>query len=115
MRSLCILVIILIATPASAQPVSFELRGDVPVGQKPVLRVTAVQPVTDLRVELKRDDGKDFTLRQAALAKGCASTALAVNMHHYLVLANTYRWRHGAAPAEGLLKRVANDGIIREG
>ena len=49
---------------------------------------------------------------QAALAKGCASTALAVNMHHYLVLANTFRWRHGAAPAEGLLKRVANDGIV---
>src|SRR5215204_1462869 len=49
---------------------------------------------------------------QAELAKGCASTALAVNMHHYLVLANTCRWRHGAAPAEGLLKRVANEGIV---
>ena len=33
---------------------------------------------------------------QAELAKHCASTALAVNMHLYLVLANTYRWRHGA-------------------
>jgi outer membrane protein OmpA-like peptidoglycan-associated protein len=72
MRSLCILVILLVAGPAGAQPVSFELRGDVPAGQKPVLRVTAVQPVTDLRVELKRDDGKDFTVKQAALAKGQA-------------------------------------------
>lgn len=62
----------LVAGTARAQPVSFEVQGDVPVGKKPVLRVTAVQRVTDLRVELKRDDGKDFTLRQAALSKGQA-------------------------------------------
>ena len=49
---------------------------------------------------------------QAELAKHCASTALAVNMHLYLVVANVYRWRHGAAPAEALLRRVANDGIV---
>lgn len=49
---------------------------------------------------------------QAALAGGCASTALAVNMHHYLALANGYRWRKGAAAAEGLLRRVAADGIV---
>ncbi len=49
---------------------------------------------------------------QAELAKHCASTALAVNMHLYLVLANAYRWRHGAAAAEGVLRRVANDGIV---
>lgn len=49
---------------------------------------------------------------QAILAAGCASTALAVNMHHYLVLATIYRWRKGAAAAEGLLRRVANDGIV---
>ena len=55
---------------------------------------------------------RQVCLAQAALAKGCASTALAVNMHHYLVLANTFRWRNGAAPAEGLLRRVANDGIV---
>jgi alkylation response protein AidB-like acyl-CoA dehydrogenase len=48
---------------------------------------------------------------QAELAKHCASTALAVNMHHYLVLANAYRWRHGA-PVEGVLRRVADDGTI---
>jgi alkylation response protein AidB-like acyl-CoA dehydrogenase len=49
---------------------------------------------------------------QAELAKRCASTALAVNMHHYLVLANVYRWRQGAAAAEGVLRRVANEGIV---
>ena len=49
---------------------------------------------------------------QAELAKHCASTALAVNMHHYLVLANAYRWRHGATAAEGVLRRVAAEGIV---
>ncbi len=49
---------------------------------------------------------------QAELAKHCASTALAVNMHLYLVLANAYRWRKGAAAAEGVLRRVASDGIV---
>ena len=34
------------------------------------MRVRAVQKVTDVRVELDRDDGKHFSLRQAALAKG---------------------------------------------
>lgn len=49
---------------------------------------------------------------QAELARGCASTALAVNMHHYLVLANTFRYRKGAPGAEGLLRRVAAEGLI---
>ena len=49
---------------------------------------------------------------QAELAKHCASTALAVNMHLYLVLANAYRWRRGAAAVEGVLRRVANEGIV---
>jgi len=64
------LLVLLVAGTASAQPVSFELRGEVPVGQKPVLRIVAAQQVTDVRVELKRDDGKSFTMRQPALAKG---------------------------------------------
>jgi outer membrane protein OmpA-like peptidoglycan-associated protein len=74
MRWICALVVMLAAGTAGAQPVSFELKGDVPIGQKPLLRVTAVQAVTDVRVELKRDDGKDFTMRQAALAKGQSVT-----------------------------------------
>ncbi|MCC6313630.1 MAG: acyl-CoA dehydrogenase family protein [Thermomicrobiales bacterium] len=45
---------------------------------------------------------------QAELAKHCAATALAVNMHHYLVLANVARWRHGA-PVEGMLRAIATD------
>ena len=71
MRAIAVLLAVLLAAgTARAQPVSFELKGDVPVGQKPVLRVVATQPVTDLRVELTRDDGKDFQMRQPALAKG---------------------------------------------
>ncbi|HWO25703.1 MAG TPA: OmpA family protein [Kofleriaceae bacterium] len=75
MRRICILVLLLVAGvagTAGAQPVSFELKGDVAAGQKPVLRVTATQQVTDLRVELKRDDGKTFTMRQPALARGAS-------------------------------------------
>ena len=49
---------------------------------------------------------------QAELARGCASTALAVNMHLYLTLANVFRWRRGAAAAEGLLRRVASEGLV---
>jgi alkylation response protein AidB-like acyl-CoA dehydrogenase len=49
---------------------------------------------------------------QAELARYCGSTALAVNMHLYVVTTNVYRWKHGAPGADALLKRVANDGLI---
>jgi alkylation response protein AidB-like acyl-CoA dehydrogenase len=49
---------------------------------------------------------------QAELARHCASTALAVNMHLYLVTTNVYRFKHGAPGADTLLRRVANDGLI---
>jgi acyl-CoA dehydrogenase len=49
---------------------------------------------------------------QAELAKHCASTALAVNMHLYLSLANAFRWRKGIAGADAPLKRIAQDGIV---
>jgi alkylation response protein AidB-like acyl-CoA dehydrogenase len=49
---------------------------------------------------------------QAELARHCASTALAVNMHLYLTLSNVFRWRRGAPGAEGLLQRVASEGIV---
>ncbi len=49
---------------------------------------------------------------QAELAKHCASTALAVNMHLYLSLANAFRWRKGLAGADAVLKRIAHDGIV---
>jgi outer membrane protein OmpA-like peptidoglycan-associated protein len=80
MRRICVLVVLLAAGTAGtagAQPVSFELKGDVPLGQKPAIRVVAVQAVRDVRVELRRDDGKAFTMRQAALAKG-QSVVLAI-------------------------------------
>src|SRR5215207_10081022 len=49
---------------------------------------------------------------QAELAKHCASTALAVNMHLYLTLANAYRRRQGIAGAEAVLRRIATEGIV---
>jgi acyl-CoA dehydrogenase len=49
---------------------------------------------------------------QAELARYCAATALAVNMHIYSSLTQVYRWRHGVAAAEGVLRRVAADGLI---
>lgn len=49
---------------------------------------------------------------QAELARACASTALAVNMHLYLTLSNVFRWRRGAPGADGVLRRVAGEGIV---
>lgn len=49
---------------------------------------------------------------QEELARYCGSTALAVNMHLYVTLTNVYRWRHGAAAAEGMLRRIASEGLI---
>jgi acyl-CoA dehydrogenase len=49
---------------------------------------------------------------QAELARSCAATALAVNMHLYLTLANVFRWRRGAPGADSVLRRVANEGAV---
>ena len=59
---------------AAADPVSFELRLDVSLGQKPQIRITATQKVTDVRVELDRADGKHFAVRAPAIATGAAVT-----------------------------------------
>jgi len=48
---------------------------------------------------------------QQALARGCASTALAVNMHLFQVGAITDGWRNGQ-PVEPLLRRIVNEGVI---
>ena len=58
----------------AAQPVRFELRDKVPVGQKPMLKIVALQRVADIRLELDRDDGRRFASRHAALAKGQSVT-----------------------------------------
>jgi alkylation response protein AidB-like acyl-CoA dehydrogenase len=61
--------------------------------------------------------GLGATLRQVCyaqveLARYCGATALAVNMHLYVTLTNIYRWKNGAAGVEGLLRRIAADGLI---
>ncbi len=42
----------------------------------------------------------------------CGSTALAFSMHSHLVAVPAWRWRHENAPVEGLLKRVAAEGLV---
>ena len=81
MGRIVILAVLLIvglgSTPVSAQPVSYQLLGDVQLGKKPMLEVRAVQAVTALRIDLDRDDGKHFTVAHPSLAKG-ASVRLAI-------------------------------------
>ncbi|HEU0035953.1 MAG TPA: OmpA family protein [Kofleriaceae bacterium] len=55
---------------AAAQPVSFAVQADVPLGQKPAIRIKAVQSVSEIRLELDREDGKHFATRHGVLAKG---------------------------------------------
>ncbi len=68
------ILLLLVAHVAGAQPVSYQVRSDVALGQKPQIRITAAVNVRDVRVELQRDDGKHFTLKQAAIAKDQAVT-----------------------------------------
>jgi alkylation response protein AidB-like acyl-CoA dehydrogenase len=49
---------------------------------------------------------------QAELARYCGSTALATTMHLHVVLANAWRWRKGLPGSEGMLRRVAAEGVI---
>ena len=78
MRSIiCAVLVVLASTAAAAQPVSYELQGMVPVGKKPAIRFTAAQAISGLQLELERDDGKHFTVKHGALAKG-QSVTLAV-------------------------------------
>jgi acyl-CoA dehydrogenase len=49
---------------------------------------------------------------QEALARGCASTALAVNMHLFQIGTTADTWRSGNTAVEPLLKRVAVEGIV---
>jgi outer membrane protein OmpA-like peptidoglycan-associated protein len=69
-----ILVAMTAARVAAAQPVTLQANTEVPQGQKPMLQVRAVEAVTDVRLELDRDDGKHFSARHPALAKGQAVT-----------------------------------------
>jgi len=49
---------------------------------------------------------------QAELAKGCGSTALAIAMHHYNMLALVYRWKHGAEGVAASLRKIADNNLI---
>jgi alkylation response protein AidB-like acyl-CoA dehydrogenase len=53
----------------------------------------------------------DVCRAQQALARGCASTALAVNMHLFQVGAIADAWRNGQ-PVEALLRRIVNEGLV---
>ncbi len=83
----------------------------------PVENFTAMRETGFTTLAIPREfGGLGATMRQtcyaqAVLSQGCASTSLAVNMHHYLVTANVFRWRKGA-PIEGLLKRIADERLI---
>src|SRR5262245_47055833 len=50
-------------------PISFQLKNDVPVGQKPTLTVQAIDRVRDLRIELD-GGGAHVSLSQAAMGPG---------------------------------------------
>jgi alkylation response protein AidB-like acyl-CoA dehydrogenase len=56
----------------------------------------------------------DIARAQTQLARGCGSTALAVNMHLFQVGFASDAWRKGGAPpsVEGMLRRVAQEGIV---
>jgi alkylation response protein AidB-like acyl-CoA dehydrogenase len=49
---------------------------------------------------------------QAELARHDGATALSAAMHLYLTLVQVFRYRNGAPDAEGVLRRVAQDGIV---
>jgi len=53
----------------------------------------------------------DMARAQQALARGCASTALAVNMHLFQIGTTADAWRNGQ-PVEAFLRRVVDDGIV---
>ena len=69
-----LLSLVWLASVAHAQPVSFQLKLEVPAGQKPQIRITGATAVSGIKLELERDDGKHFTLEQRALAQNQAVT-----------------------------------------
>lgn len=46
------------------------------------------------------------------LAHSCSSTALALAMHTHPLATTVWRWRHEAAPVDGLLRRVAAEELV---
>lgn len=61
--------------------------------------------------------GKGATIGQVAMAqlemaRGDASVALAVSMHHHITLFAAWRYRRSMPGAEGLLRRIADEHIV---
>jgi acyl-CoA dehydrogenase len=52
------------------------------------------------------------TMAQAEMSKHCASTSLAVSMHHHITLFAAWRYRREMPGAEGLLRRIAEDRVV---
>ena len=59
---------------AFAQPVSFQTKLEVPVGQKPQVRITAARAVSEVRIELVADNGKKAFVKQGAMKQNDAVT-----------------------------------------
>lgn len=74
LRTWVIASILILARVVAADPMTINLAGDVQLGKKPQLSITASEPLTDIRVELAREDGKKFALKHAGLAKGQTAT-----------------------------------------
>lgn len=69
-----VLALVALTGAAHAQPISYQLKLEVPAGQKPQIRITGATAVTGVKLELERDDGKHFTLEQRSLARDQAVT-----------------------------------------
>jgi acyl-CoA dehydrogenase len=54
----------------------------------------------------------DIAAAQRTIAHACGSTALACSMHLHVALAAAWRWRHGDATAEPLLRRIGDEHIV---
>ena len=57
-------------------------------------------------------DMRQVCYAQAELARHDGATALAAAMHLYLTALQAFRYRAGAPDAEGVLRRVADEGIV---
>jgi alkylation response protein AidB-like acyl-CoA dehydrogenase len=57
-------------------------------------------------------DIPELSLMLRTLARHCGSTALALAMHTHQVAIPAWRWRHGVAAVEPLLKRIAAEKLV---
>jgi len=74
LAALVLLLAALGARSASAQPLSFQLKNDVPQGKKPSLWLVAIDRVENVKLSLTRDDGETFTAGLVGLASGQKAT-----------------------------------------